>query len=100
MRLCLACAQSVGVADVEVELKTITGRTTNGDCETTNCRNAYPALNVRPASHSPTNFALSSRMARGVLSSRIDNYRGLDGLFGIRALSVGILGRSPFKRVS
>ena len=32
MRLCLACAQSVGVADVELELKTITRRTTNRDC--------------------------------------------------------------------
>ena len=62
MRLCLACARSVGVADVNNNKKD-----TNGDCETTNRRNAYPALNVRPASHSPTNFVLSSPMARGVL---------------------------------
>ena len=32
IRLCLACAQSVRVADVELELKTITRRTTNRDC--------------------------------------------------------------------
>ena len=32
MSLCLACAQSVGVAGVELEFKTITRRTTNRDC--------------------------------------------------------------------
>ena len=69
----------------------MTRRTTNRERQSTSCRNAYPGLNVRPASHSPTNFAFSSRVARGMFSSRIDDYRGLDGPFGIRVLSVGIL---------
>ena len=36
-------------------------------------------------------MALAALFRRGMPSSRIDDYRGLDGPFGIRALSVGIL---------
>jgi hypothetical protein len=72
-------------------VETVTIRATDRDCRSTSYRNAYPALNVRPASQSPINFAVSPRVARGRLSGRIGNYHGLDGPFGIRALSVGIL---------
>lgn len=40
----------------------------------------------------PSNFAISSHLARGRLRRRIDRHRGLDSLSRIRAISIGVLG--------
>ena len=58
----------------------------------TSCRSAYPGLNVRSASHSPTNVALSSDLAGSSRSRRSDCQPGLDGHSRIRVFQVSRTG--------
>lgn len=49
-----------------------------------------PLLHGRPPGATGS-FAVRSHLAGGYFSGRVDSYRGLDGPFGIWALSIDIL---------